>query len=141
MAISACRISEDGGVNRPSTSPRIVALAALIDLVLVVTFAAIGRASHEESAFGVGLVSTAWPFVVALAVGWLVTLAFRRPLALWPTGVLVWIITVAGGLGLRVASGDTAAVPFIIVVTLTLAVFLLGWRAVALPLARRASRN
>ena len=121
-------------------SSRGVLLAAVLDLVLVVGFAAFGRASHDTAPFGVGLVQTAWPFVVALAVGWLVTVAWRHPFALWPTGVVVWIVTVAGGMLLRAVSGQGTALPFIIVATLTLALLLLGWRVIALIVRGRAAR-
>ncbi|WP_280524639.1 DUF3054 domain-containing protein [Microbacterium foliorum] len=47
----------------------------------------------------------------------------------------------SGGLLLRVVSGDTAQIAFIIVATLVLAVFLLGWRALAAFLRRRAGRE
>lgn len=111
--------------------------ALVVDAVFVLVFAAIGRASHNEDPGGFLL--TAWPFLVALVAGHLVaaglTRSPRRPWALsW--GVLVWLITVSGGMLLRIATGDTAQVAFIIVATVTLGVFLLGWRAIAL-LARR----
>lgn len=109
----------------------------LADILLVIVFAATGRASHEESAFGLGLITTAWPFLAALAIGWIVSLAWKRPSAVVPTGVIIWAVTVAGGLGLRVAAGATAAVPFIIVATITLAIFLLGWRIIVTLIARR----
>lgn len=101
-------------------------------------FVAIGRATHEEGLTALGVLSTAWPFVVALSVAWLVQRAWRRPRAV-VTGVLAWILTVIIGLTLRVvATPDTAAVAFIIVTTVTLALFLIGWRLIAkLILARR----
>lgn len=112
--------------------------ALIVDALLVLVFAVIGRASHDEDPGGFLL--TAWPFLVALVVGHLVAFLLparpRRPWSLaW--GAVVWVITVAGGMLLRVASGDTAQVPFIIVATIVLAVFLLGWRAVALLVRRR----
>lgn len=118
-----------------------VALAGLVDLVLMVGFAAVGRASHETAAFGIGLVQTAWPFVVALAVGWLITVAWRNPLALWPTGIGVWVLTVVGGMLLRALSGQGTALPFIIVATLTLALLLLGWRLIAVIVRRVRARR
>lgn len=118
-----------------------VALAGLVDLVLVVGFAAVGRASHETAAFGIGLAQTAWPFVVALAVGWLITVAWRNPLALWPTGIGVWVLTVVGGMLLRALSGQGTALPFIIVATLTLALLLLGWRLIAVIVRRVRARR
>jgi hypothetical protein len=51
--------------------------------------------------------------------------------------VLIWAVTVVLGLLLRAVSGQGTALPFIIVATLTLALFLLGWRSV-LALVRRA---
>ena len=121
--------------SRPAAKTAV--LSFLVDFALVVAFAAIGRASHDTTPFGVGLITTAWPFVVALAIAWLVSLGWRRPTALVPTGIVVWLVTAAGGLGIRVLSGDTAAVPFIIVATITLAVFLLGWRLVAMLATKR----
>lgn len=107
--------------------------------MLVVAFAAIGRASHESGVLGeggVGLLTTAWPFVVALGAGWLVSVAWRAPLAPWRTGVPVWAVTVVGGMLLRALSGQGTAVPFIVVATLTLLVLLLGWRLIGALAAR-----
>ncbi|MFZ0530798.1 MAG: DUF3054 domain-containing protein, partial [Propionicimonas sp.] len=40
-----------------------------IDLAAVLVFAAIGRASHAEALSLAGLAQTAWPFLVAVAIG------------------------------------------------------------------------
>lgn len=124
--------------SRPAA--RTIALSFVADLVLVITFAALGRASHETEAFGPGLVMTAWPFVAALVIAWAASFAFQKPTALAPTGLIIWLVTVAGGLGIRVLSGDTAAVPFIIVAAITLALFLLGWRLIVMLIAKRRAR-
>lgn len=116
------------------------ALALVLDAVLVVVFAAIGRATHDGDVlgpFGSGLATTAWPFVAALLVGWLVTRAWRRPTAVVRRGLPVWAITVALGMVLRALSGQGVAVAFIIVATLTLALLLLGWRGIARLAGRR----
>lgn len=115
--------------------------AFIVDAVLVLVFAVIGRASHGESPGG--FLITAWPFLVALLVGHVAAALLparpRRPWSLvW--GAVVWAVTVVGGLLLRVAAGDTAQIAFIIVTTLVLGVFLVGWRAVAAFLRRRAGR-
>lgn len=115
--------------------------AFIVDAVLVLVFAVIGRASHGESPGG--FLITAWPFLVALLVGHVVAALLparpRRPWSLgW--GAVVWAVTVVGGLLLRVATGDTAQIAFIIVTTLVLGVFLVGWRAAAAFLRRRAGR-
>lgn len=123
-----------------SSSRRSPVLALIIDVVLVVVFAAIGRATHDGDVLGPlgsGLATTAWPFVAALLVGWLVTRAWRRPTALVKTGLPVWAITVTLGMVLRALSGQGVAVAFVIVATITLALLLLGWRAIA----RLASRS
>ncbi|MDR6865531.1 hypothetical protein J2Y69_000113 [Microbacterium resistens] len=111
------------------------------DVVLVLVFAAIGRASHERGLSVLGVLETAWPFLVALAAGWLVLRAWAAPAALLRTGLPLWAITVAGGMALRAVSGAGIAVPFIIVAAVTLLVFLLGWRAIVVLVARsRAGR-
>lgn len=116
--------------------------AFIVDAVLVLVFAVIGRASHGESPGG--FLITAWPFLVALLVGHVVAaLLPARPRRPWSVvwGVVVWAATVIGGLLLRVATGDTAQIAFIIVTTLVLGVFLVGWRAVAAVLRRRTGRQ
>ena len=112
--------------------------ALLVDAVLVLVFAAIGRASHQEDP--AGFLLTAWPFLVALLLGHAAALLLparpRRPWSL-PWGAVVWVVTVVVGMLLRLLSGDTAEVPFVIVATLVLGVFLLGWRGLAALVRRR----
>lgn len=111
-----------------------------LDVLLVVIFAVTGRASHAEVLDVPGVWSTAWPFLVGLALSWAATRAWRRPLGVvWP-GLVLWVGTVGIGMLLRLVTGDGAAVPFIIVATITLAVFLLGWRGIA-ALVRRLRRS
>ena len=88
--------------------------ALVVDAVLVVAFAVIGRSSHAEGVDVAGVWGTAWPFLVGLGVGWLATRAWRHPLALWPTGVVVWAATLVGGMLLRLATGQGTAVAFIV---------------------------
>lgn len=116
--------------------------ALILDAVFVLVFAVIGRASHQEDPGG--FLITAWPFLVALLLGHLIAALLparlRRPWSLlW--GVVVWIVTVVGGILLRLVSGDTAQIAFVIVATLTLGLLVVGWRAVAALLRRRAARS
>ena len=108
------------------------ALAFAIDVVLVLVFAAIGRASHAESSPVLGALTTAWPFLVGTLFGWGVVRLRRKrwPLEVGP-GITVWFATVLFGMLLRLASGQGTALPFVAVAALTLAVLLVGWRAVA----------
>lgn len=118
-----------------------VAVGALaLDAALVVLFAGIGRGSHARVATLAGLFDTAWPFLAGLAIVWLVALAWRRPVAVWRTGLPVWIGTAGVGLLLRALVGQGTALPFVIVATLTLCAFLLGWRLIAALAARLRRR-
>jgi Protein of unknown function (DUF3054) len=112
-----------------------------IDAVLVIVFAAIGRASHEHSVDALGVLETAWPFLAGLAVGWLVLRAWKAPAAPLRTGAPLVVITVVLGMILRVVGGGTTAVAFIIVATVTLLVFLLGWRGIAALVVRARARS
>ncbi|WP_024801603.1 DUF3054 domain-containing protein [Nocardia sp. BMG51109] len=117
------------------------------DALLVIVFCAIGRRSHDEAVLA-GLLRTVWPFGIGLLVGWLLAAGIaargefaaairrfdRRPL--WPAGVVVWLSTLVVGMVLRVVSGQGTAVSFIVVAATVLALFLLGWRAVARMLDR-----
>lgn len=121
-------------------SRRSPALALLTDVVMIVVFAAIGRATHDGDVlgpFGTGLAATAWPFVAALLVGWIVARAWRRPTSAARSGLPVWAVTVVVGMLLRTLSGQGVALAFVIVATVTLALLLLGWRGVARLVARR----
>ncbi|HLX51251.1 MAG TPA: DUF3054 domain-containing protein [Streptosporangiaceae bacterium] len=100
----------------------------LADACCVAAFVAVGRASHTEGETLAGLAGTAWPFLTGLAVGWLVTRAWRRPAAVLGAGVGVWLSTAALGMALRVVSGQGTAVAFIFVALAFLGLFLLGWR-------------
>jgi peptidoglycan/LPS O-acetylase OafA/YrhL len=120
----------------PSTARTVVAAAAAADAVLILLFAAIGRDAHQRGEIITGVLSTAWPFLAGAAVAWLALRLWRGPLTLWPAGIAVWIGTVAVGMLLRAATGQTVVLPFVIVALLSLGVFLLGYRLL-LAAARR----
>jgi len=123
--------------TNPTTESRSVATALLIDLVCVVVFCTIGRRSHAEGITLTGVAHTAWPFLSGTAVGWLATQAWRRPFALVPTGVAIWISTVLIGMLLRKASSQGVAPSFIVVASIVTALLLLGWRGIAILVRRR----
>lgn len=124
----------------PRSTPLTTVLALACDAALIVLFAGLGRSEHARTATLLGLLETAWPFLAGLAIMWIVTLAFRRPLSILRTGLPVWLGTITIGMLLRLATGSGAALPFIIVATVTLGVFLLGWRAIAALVARLRRR-
>ena len=119
------------------STARTVAPALLADAALVTGFAAIGTATHHGAVTPGAVAETAWPFLLALSVGWLATRAWRAPLAPVRTGIPLWGVTVVGGMLLRVAIGAGTALPFVIVATLTLLVLLVGWRVVSAAAKRR----
>ncbi|RLY94948.1 DUF3054 domain-containing protein [Kocuria tytonicola] len=100
----------------------------VVDLVLVVVFAAIGRASHGEDV--AGMLLTAWPFMVGALVGSLACRGANRPAAVIPTGVSVWLCAVVGGMVLRTFTGQGTALAFVVVSIVVLGVLLVGYRLV-----------
>lgn len=118
-------------------------LGALVgDLLAILLFVAIGLLQHGEPLTGASLFSVAWTFTVGMLIGHLAVQSWRRPFGLWPQGVLIWAITLVGGMALRTLFQQGTEVSFVIVTALVLAVFLLGWRAIASRLAgERAGRR
>ena len=116
---------------------RAAALAMLADVAVVFAFVVIGRVSHHTGETLAGVAGTAWPFLAGLAAGELAARSWRRPAALVPTGLIVWLVTVGLGQLLRVVSGQGTEPAFIAVSAAFLGLFLLGWRAIVL-LAHRS---
>lgn len=110
----------------------------IADLVLVAIFAALGRNAHEQSPWGA--LETAWPFLVGVLVGWVVVRARRRPAALFPTGVVIWLSTEIVGMLLRMLTGQGTALAFVLVSLAVLGLFLLGYRLIS-QLISRSRRN
>jgi hypothetical protein len=122
-------------------------VAFAVDAVFVVVFAAVGRASHgghlplageDQGSAVVGVLATAWPFLVGLAAGWALVrvLSHRWALEVGP-GISVVAGTVVVGMLLRAVTGQGTAPSFVLVATLVLAALLLGWRALAARVAPR----
>jgi hypothetical protein len=108
-----------------------------VDVLCVLVFCAVGRRSHDEGLDVTGIAATAWPFLTGTVVGWLASRGWRRPTALAPTGVVVWLCTVVVGMLLRKASSAGVAASFLVVAASVTAVLLLGWRAIAEVALRR----
>ena len=73
---------------------------------------------------------------IALVVFGVVMLLIYPLAIVWP-GVPVWLMTVALGMLIRTSAGQGVEPSFIAVAAVVLGVFLVGWRLVALPFARR----
>ncbi|MFH5877571.1 DUF3054 domain-containing protein [Arthrobacter sp. NA-172] len=120
---------------------RSAVIAALADAILILVFAAIGRDAHQRGEVVTGVFSTALPFLAGAAIAWVLTRAWRAPFKTWPAGVAVWIGTVAVGMLLRAATGQTVVLAFIIVALISLAILLLGYRAVIALVTRVRRRS
>jgi uncharacterized membrane protein len=128
----------------PAAKPallRTALIAGLADAIFILVFAAIGRDAHQRSEVLAGVFATAWPFLAGAAIAWLAVRAWRAPFQSWPAGVAVWIGTVAGGMLLRAATGQTVVLAFIIVALISLAILLLGYRAVIALVVRVRRRS
>jgi len=126
---------EPHGASSPTptrTPSRTIVLAAVLDVVAVLAFVAIGRRSHDESgSVMAGIAKVAAPFLIALVVGWVVARAWRAPTTLGTVAV-IWPVTVALGMVLRHTVFDKGtAASFVVVTAIVTFVFLFGWRAIA----------
>lgn len=111
-----------------------------LDVAAVVIFVAIGRHAHHQSGGLGGVATTAWPFLVGVAIGWSVPATRRAPTRLVPAGIIVWVATVAGGTVLRQLSGQGVEALFVVVASVFLGLFLLLPRTLALLAGRRRGR-
>jgi hypothetical protein len=111
-----------------------------LDVLLVVSFAVVGRLSHDEAVDVGGVLTTAWPFLAGLAAAWLLV---RWRSGAWPAhlghGITVWVVTVAVGMVLRALTGAGTAPSFVVVATVVLGILLLGSRALIVWRPRRAT--
>lgn len=115
--------------------------ALALDVICILVFAIVGRSSHGEASDLLGVARTAWPFLAGYLVGVFAGRTWRRPASTSAAGY-VWFATVALGMTLRVVTGGTTQVSFIIVTAVVLGVFFFGWRAGlrAIQATRRKSR-
>lgn len=118
--------------------------AAALDVLAIVVFVIVGRASHHHGETAEGIASTAWPFAVGMGAGWaLVALRARRrstSLGSVTNGVIVCVATVALGMLLRVGSGQGTAAAFVVVATGFLGAVMVGGRALLGARVRRPGR-
>jgi hypothetical protein len=101
----------------------------VLDLVAVLLFVGIGRSVHTHGLSFAGMASTAWPFLVGLAVGWAASGARGRSPTSIGGGVVVSVLTVAIGMTLRVVADQGTAPAFVLVALGFLGATMVGWRA------------
>jgi uncharacterized membrane protein (Fun14 family) len=98
------------------------------DVVAVIVFVVAGRATHGIEDTVSGIVHTASPFLIALALGWMVTRAWRDPASLKVGAGVLATTVIVGMLLRRFVFDDGTQLSFVLVATAFLALFLLGWR-------------
>lgn len=129
-------------MNAPAparTAPQTLVRSILLDLVVLLAFAAVGRRSHDEGNPVLGAFETAWPFLVGAVIGYVVlAIGVRRAVDSVLGGVVIWVGTVVVGMLVRQATDQGTAFSFIVVATCFTGFFLLGWRVLFGWLARRA---
>ena len=110
---------------------RTVVWAAALDIASILLFVVVGRRNHDEGGSVVTeAVKVAAPFLIGLALGWLVARAWAAPTAP-TTGMVIWVVTVVAGMLLRNLVFDRGtALPFVIVASAFTLLFLVGWRYV-----------
>ena len=105
-------------------SQRAVVITAVVDVVAVVVFVAIGRRNHDGSTSFLNILGVAAPFLIALLASWVGLRTWNEPFTR-RSWAATWAITVIVGLLLRRLVFDRGiATPFIIVATITLGVLL-----------------
>jgi Protein of unknown function (DUF3054) len=113
------------------------AAAFVVDVLLILGFAAVGRRNHDESGALVDVVRTATPFVIGLLAGWVMATIRRLDVFSYQFGLFAWGTTLFFGMALRSFFGSGTAVRFVIVAAVVLAALLIGWRV---AYARRPAR-
>jgi hypothetical protein len=121
-------------------SRRAVITTAIVDVVAVVVFVAIGRRNHDEGTALSGVLGVAAPFLIALGISWIGLRTWREPFNR-ESFIATWVITVFVGLLLRRVVFDRGiATAFIIVATITLGVLLGLGRLLSRKLSAKTSQ-
>lgn len=106
-----------------------VLLAATFDVLAIIVFVLIGRRNHDEGTALRGVARVAAPFLIGLAVGWIVARAWKAPTST-TTGMVIWSVTVTVGMLVRrIVFDNGTALAFIIVASVFTGLLLVGWRA------------
>lgn len=107
-------------------------LAPVLDLLMVVVFALVGRRSHAHGITLVGVLETAAPFLCGTAAGYIVaSLTLGASPRSWQFGAIVVVATVVVGMLFRRLAATGTAPSFIVVASVFLAATMLGWRVIA----------
>ena len=102
----------------------------IFDATAIIIFTLIGRRNHTEPLNPVGILETAWPFLVAASLGISFVLVRKLRGTALASGLIIWSFTWPAGMLVRLIGGGSVAFSFLIVAGVFLAVFIFGWRLI-----------
>lgn len=115
------------------------AIAALgVDVAVVLAFVTLSRLSNGQSVRPDGVLGTAWPFLVGLVLGWVLTRSWQITVTLY-SALGVFACTFAVGIAFRRITFTGAQPSFVAMAFSVLSVLLLGWRLLAYLEGQRRS--
>ncbi len=116
--------------------------AIILDYLVVATFVLIGLLTHDGRDGLAGYLRVAAPFLLSLAVAWLVIGRTKLGPSGFLTGILIAVITWGLGLTIRaIVFGGGVALPFVLVAGGFLTAGILGWRTVTVWRSSGAERQ
>lgn len=109
--------------------------AIIADIVAIALFALFARVAHQSEEMPLsftGWLSTLWPFALGVLLAWVLVVAFKlNGAALFPGGVIIWVVTVITGLAIwAVRNGEMPHWSFILVASVSSALLMFAWRLV-----------
>ncbi len=108
----------------------------ILDAATVMSFVIIGRDTHGLAPDWGDTMRVAAPFLIALGIGIVATRAWRTPTGVL-TGLMLAASTVIVGIVLRQFVFDAGtARTFVILTAAWMTAWMVGWRLVAIPVAR-----
>lgn len=129
------------GPNHRPNRVRAVVPVALLDLALIVVFAAIGRRSHDEGSALGGTLVVAAPFLIGYVIAAVAGRLDRDSRGV-RRGMAVAVGAAVLGLGLRGSVFDRGLAPaFVVVAVITITALLVGWRLIVARIAPRGTRD
>ena len=112
-------------------------IRTVYDILAIAAFAIFARFAHPPVTLS-GLVDAFWPWALGALIGW-AFIAFTKPRNLWAEGLIVWLATILGGMGLWIlVNGYLPHYSFLIVAATMSALLMFAWRAVVAFRRRRA---
>ncbi|GAA2524393.1 DUF3054 domain-containing protein [Rarobacter incanus] len=129
--------ASSGPTPSPAATHLQVRKAIISDVVSVVVFVLLAAMAHSLTLGTIGLLLAC--FLPALALAWLATRAWKtNPAAIKPVGLGIWAATTTVGLAILAIVKQQRSDPIMMTITaVVLALFLVGWRALATAMEKQ----